>query len=305
MRKFRSIASAKVRLLSSSLSSFCSLLVGRFSPGFPSSDTNYKMRLPIRLKHAFSLLLLAPTMVLLSSCSNNVALKNDNLVNANLTRKADIEIYPDDRPSVPDGKVWWGKQDCASCHGATGSGGSATVNLSDKVWMRKQKPIDQFMFVAYGKPGTNHPALTDKMSKRQIWDLIFYTRSLAVPELNDTEIMAIDPVFGSNCAVCHGKKGKGDGPLAHGLEPVPANFSQFRRFYDRTDDVLYDHIANGIKWEGMPNFLGKEDKAKNVKFDEAYIWKLVQYVRNFHETNLATLPEDTGANKAGATSPIK
>jgi len=260
------------------------------------------MRLPIRLKHAFSLLLLAPGMVLLSSCSSNFSLKNDSLVSANLTRKADILTYPEDRPSVPDGKVWWNQQNCASCHGATGSGGSAPVNLSDKVWMRKIKPIDQFLFVAYGKPGTNHPALADKLSKRQIWDLVFYTRSLAVPELNDAEIMAIDPVFGSNCAVCHGKKGKGDGPLAHALEPVPANFSQYNRFYDRTDDTLYDHIANGIKWEGMPNFLGKEDKAKNLKFDEAYIWKLVQYVRNFHETNLATLPEDTGANKSGSAA---
>lgn len=263
------------------------------------------MRLPIRLKHAFSLLLLTPGMVLLSACQTNVAVKNDSLVSANLTRKNEIEVYPEDRPSVPDGKVYFTKENCASCHGATGGGGSASVNLSDKIWMRKQKPIDQFMVVAYGKPGTNHPALADHMTKRQIWDTVFYTRSLAVPELTDPEIMAMDPVFGSNCAVCHGKKGKGDGPLAHGLEPQPANFSQFRRFYDRTDDVLYDHIANGIKWEGMPNFLGKEDKAKNVKFDEQYIWKLVQYVRNFHETNLPTLKQDTAAPNPGATSPSK
>lgn len=264
------------------------------------------MRLPIRLKHALSLLfLLTPGMVLLSSCSGDMTVKNTELVSANLTRKSDIEIYPDDRPSVPDGKRYWGEQNCASCHGATGSGGSAGVNLADKIWMRKQKPIDQFMLVAYGKENPKHPQLSDKLTKRQIWDLVFYTRSLAVPELNDAEIMAIDPVFGSNCAVCHGKKGKGDGPLAHALEPVPANFSQFRRFYDRTDDTLYDHIANGIKWEGMPNFLGKEDKAKNVKFDEDYIWKLVQYVRNFHETNLATVAQGTAAPKEGESSPTK
>ena len=65
---------------------------------------------------------------------------------------------------------------------------------------------------------------------------------------------------------------------------MPANFQNFARFYDRSDFTLWDHIANGIKWEGMPNFLGKEDKAKNIKFDQAYIWKLVDYVRHFHET---------------------
>lgn len=263
------------------------------------------MQLRHRLKIVMSLVLLVPAISILSSCTSEVAVKDDNLVAANLTRKNDIELYPDDRPSVPDGKVYWGQQNCASCHGATGSGGSASVNLADKNWMRDRKPIDQYMLVAYGKPGTNHPALSDHLTKRQIWDIVFYTRSLAVPELNDPEIAAIDPVFGSNCAVCHGKKGKGDGPLAHSLEPVPANFSQFRRFYDREDKVLWDHIANGIKWEGMPNFLGKEDKAKNVKFDEQYIWKLVQYVRNFQETNLATLPQDVGASKTGANSPIK
>ncbi len=261
------------------------------------------MRLLFRLKNILCLLFLVPVMAILSSCTSEVAVKNEDLVSANLTRKNDIKTYPEDRPSVPDGKVYWEAQNCASCHGATGSGGSAPVNLADKGWMRKQKPIDQFMLVAYGNPKTNHPATADKLTKRQMWDLVFYTRSLAVPALTNEQIMAVDPVFGSNCAVCHGKGGKGDGPLAKNLEPVPANFWQYPRFYDRTDDLLWDHIANGIKWEGMPNFLGKEDKAKNVKFDEDYIWKLVQYVRNFEETNIATLPQDTAAPKT--TSPIK
>ena len=109
--------------------------------------------------------------------------------------------------------------------------------------------------------------------------------------------MEVDAVFGSNCAVCHGKKGYGDGPLAHNLERIPANFQDFKRFYDRTDSTLWDHIANGIKWEGMPNFLGKEDKAKNIKFDEAYIWQLVDYVRHFHETTEKTLPSEAGKEK--------
>ena len=92
-------------------------------------------------------------------------------------------------------------------------------------------------------------------------------------------------VFGANCAVCHGSRGAGDGQLNKGLvlQPAPANFTQFDRFYDRTDEQIWDHIANGIKWEGMPNFLGKQDRGNKVKFDADYIWKLVQYVRNFHE----------------------
>ena len=51
----------------------------------------------------------------------------------------------------------------------------------------------------------------------------------------------------------------------------------------------------------MPNFLGKEDKAKNIKFDDAYIWQLVDYVRHFHETTDKNLPANTGKS----VNPIK
>ncbi len=138
----------------------------------------------------------------------------------------------------------------------------------------------------------NHPAVREKLSRREAWDLVFYVRSLGDLPLDDKTIADVDAVFGSNCAVCHGKKGYGDGPLSKNMEPVPANFQNKARFYDRSDAVLFDHIANGIKWEGMPNFLGKEDKAKDIKFDQAYIWKLVQYVRHFQETTESTLAQN-------------
>ena len=219
--------------------------------------------------------------------------QDSNLANKDLTQSNHAVIFPDDNPSVPDGKVVYEKLNCAQCHSATGEPvkDSATVNLSDKLYMAKQKPVDQYIFLTYGKEGLKHPDLKGQLSRREIWDLVFYVRSLAVPVLSDDEIAKIDPVFGSNCAVCHGKRGHGDGPLARNMDPIPANFHQFDRFYDREDDVLYDHIANGIKWEGMPNFLDKQDRVKNVKFDEAYIRTLVQYVRHFHENNQATLAE--------------
>lgn len=252
------------------------------------------------MKKALTVLSVLPALsVVLTSCTSEVSVKKDTLTDAQLTRPGDIALYPDDRPSIPNGRVYYQQQNCASCHGANGAVpqtfGNKTVILSDKDYIRSRKPIDQYFVVAYGKGENgvdvpNHPKMAEKLTKRQTWDMVFYSRSLAIPELPDTTIAEIDPVFGSNCAVCHGKSGKGDGPLAHNLEPVPANFSLPQRFYDRTDAILYDHIANGIKWEGMPNFLGKEDKAKNVKFDKDYIWKLVQYVRNFHSSNEATDP---------------
>jgi mono/diheme cytochrome c family protein len=148
--------------------------------------------------------------------------------------------------------------------------------------------VEQYDFITFGKEGSDHPAVRSKLRPPEIWNLVFYVRSLSTPPLTDGEIAEVSSVFGANCAVCHGTKGYGNGPLMKGnvLEPAPANFQSFPRFYDRTDELLWDHIANGIKWEGMPNFLGKQDKAKKVTFDEPYIWKMVGYVRHFHESNL-------------------
>lgn len=270
-----------------------------------------------------------PLVAMLASCGGQVTLTKDaNATQPTVTRGAAHLEYPDDTPSSADGKVVWAKAQCAQCHGE-GTGGSSKVNFSDKAYMDQQKPDDQYMFVtyalkpeggaegeyAYTKEVPNHPKTFDTLTKRERWDLVFYMRSLSRPIISNSnpEFLAIDATFGSNCAVCHGKKGNGDGPLATHLEPVPANFASYPRFYDRTDAVLWDHIANGIPWEGMPNFqhhgVPKHDKAKNVTFDDAYIWKLVQYVRHFQSTDVGTAvaqsnnSQENAAKETTSTAP--
>lgn len=252
-------------------------------------------------------LLVIPVIGLLAACGQTeMTMKSDDpLIGERQTEAPkDFVVYPDDRPSIPDGRLVWDKQNCASCHGSNGVGTSTGPALNDPLAMGKLKPVEMYKKITYGKGGneaSDPHNLQPKISNKEIWNLVFYTKSLAIPPLTTAEIDEINAVFGSNCAVCHGTKGDGDGPLARNLEPWPANFQTFRRFYDRTDDTLYDHIANGIKWEGMPNFLGKEDRKKNVKFDQAYIRKLVQYVRNFHVSNEATVVAENSAASGSAT----
>lgn len=248
-----------------------------------------------------TLLLLVPVLALLAGCTQKVSLEGaeQELAQRQVTESLSAIVYPDDRPSIGDGKGDWAKMNCAQCHGETGQpvAGKATVNLSDPEYMAKQKPVDQYVFLTYGKKGSTHAKLKDLLSNRERWDLVFYTRSLGIAPLSVAEWQTIDPVWGANCAVCHGKKGFGDGTLAHNMEPLPANFHQYNRFYDRDDDVLVDHIANGIQvdgkptFAGMPNFKDKEDKAKKVKFDDEYMRKLVQYVRQFHSQVEPTLKD--------------
>ncbi|MBU6453848.1 MAG: c-type cytochrome [Cyanobacteria bacterium REEB67] len=214
---------------------------------------------------------------------------DNGLVSTKVTMGGNEPIWPNDDPSVPDGGGVYQAQNCAACHGVDGKpvAGKSTVDFSSKDWGRQQKPVDEYDFVTFGKKGVEHPKMQGVLRPSQIWNLVFYVRSLSTAPLTDAEIADVLPVFGANCAVCHGTKGYGNGPLMKGntLEPLPANFQSFPRFFDRTDDVLWDHIANGIKWEGMPNFLGKVDKKKNVTFDRDYCYKLVGFVRHFHESN--------------------
>lgn len=256
-----------------------------------------------------TLLPIAPLVaVLLAGCSERMTLKSDqaaSLGDQKLTAApVGTVIYPDDRPSIADGKVWYTQQNCASCHGADGRSTpkGAKAALADPLWAGKRRPVEQFIFLAYGNkqvPG-HEKALREVVRRNQIWDLVAYTRALAAPALSKEEMDAILPVFGANCAVCHGTKGDGDGPLMRNLEPMPANFQTFARFYDRDDDTLFDHIANGIRWEGMPNFLGKKDTRNKVEFDQKYIRKLVAYVRAFHFRSEPTLT----ANQAATTSEV-
>lgn len=251
-----------------------------------------------------------PIMVAMTACTGQLSVGQageEKLASAEVTKGLEKPIYPDAVPSVADGSVYWKQNNCASCHGEAGKGGSASVDLTNAEWMRARKPNDQYMVIAFGKgkeyktptltetahgaaheptePSRTfeHEAYASKLSRRQIWDLVFYARSLAVPVLLKADYDKLKVIFGANCAICHGTRGAGDGPLNKGLvlQPAPANFNQFDRFYDRTDEMLWDHIANGIKWEGMPNFLGKKDK--DFKFNAENIWMLVQFVRNFHE----------------------
>lgn len=268
---------------------------------FARTITNSAQRLQQAGVHAA--LLVLPAALMLASCSQSpmVVDKKDMVSTQQTTVPKNFVVYPDDRPSIPDGAMVWKAQNCAQCHGDDG-GKDPVAKLNDPRAMARHKPVETYKFLAFGDEKSHHPALLQQRSVRDVWNLVFYSRSLATPALTDKDLEAILPVFGANCAVCHGTKGDGDGPLARNLEPMPANFQTFRRFYDRDDDTLFDHIANGIKWEGMPNFLGKEDRKKNVKFDHAYIHKLVQYIRNFHVSNQPTIVAAQPAT-GGATSP--
>jgi high-affinity iron transporter len=70
-----------------------------------------------------------------------------------------------------------------------------------------------------------------------------------VPDMTDVQAL-----FGSNCASCHGLSGRGDGPLAKGMEPQPGDFHNLARQYTRSIYDLYNTITLGVPDTPMVSF---------------------------------------------------
>jgi high-affinity iron transporter len=69
-------------------------------------------------------------------------------------------------------------------------------------------------------------------------------------------------LFAENCAACHGAQGRGDGPAAKGLDPVPADFHDAARMAERSVYGLYNAVTLGVPGTSMTPFakLGEQDR---------------------------------------------
>ena len=64
-------------------------------------------------------------------------------------------------------------------------------------------------------------------------------------------------IYQSQCASCHGASGRGDGPAAAGLQPPPADLSDFRRLVNVTPLDFFRRITIGVTGTAMPAFEGR------------------------------------------------
>jgi high-affinity iron transporter len=61
-------------------------------------------------------------------------------------------------------------------------------------------------------------------------------------------------VYQANCANCHGSLGRGDGPLAAGLEPRPTNLTDASALQDQSPLDYFRRITIGVVGTAMPSF---------------------------------------------------
>ena len=76
-------------------------------------------------------------------------------------------------------------------------------------------------------------------------------------------------VFRTNCEMCHGPQGHGDGPAGQSLEPKPGNLAQVQA--RAGEDYLYWRIHDGKPGTSMVAW-------KGILSDEQ-IWQAVAFIR--------------------------
>lgn len=248
-----------------------------------------------------TLLLMAVVATLgLVGCTQDVALNDAKL--GSIETKNNYQVvkdsfdYPAEEPLLSKGKVVF-NNNCKTCH----SPGSLSYNK-----IRDVRPVDQYLTISRGHGShnvTKHPVFKN-LNTQQKWEAVFYYRFLAGGSAFTVPKKDVANIFGKNCAVCHGKNGFADGTLhtGHGphelgmaptknnFQPAPANFHDFPRFYNRTDDQLVMNVSQGLYPSAMPSWLGRQDKVNNYTFDENLIRELIFYIREFSYRN--DLPDE-------------
>jgi mono/diheme cytochrome c family protein len=95
---------------------------------------------------------------------------------------------------------------------------------------------------------------------------------------NDDLVAHGQQLFKTNCAMCHGAEGKGDGPAGASLNPKPRNLVEGKWKFGGTRLGLYGVLLNGSKGTSMQSY------AHMPSVDR---WSLVHYIRSITQNKVA------------------
>lgn len=99
-----------------------------------------------------------------------------------------------------------------------------------------------------------------------------------------------ETIFAASCAVCHGQKGRGDGPTAEAMEIKPADLTA-GHVQELSDGALFYIITNGKPDTPMPAWQGV--------IEEEDRWNVVNYLRTLGRTLGRTLDGEDGEDELG------
>jgi high-affinity iron transporter len=159
-------------------------------------------------------------------------------------------------------------------------------------------------------PGSEISALADQLRLRVIeaW-------KLSVTPRQSPDIRHGEALFAQHCAACHGTQGRGDGPLAKGMDPAPRDFHDDVRMRQRSLYGLYNTITMGVRGTQMRAFGGLSEADRwalaffaaglranpELVSKGASLWRQGQGQSDFH--SLRELVAQTPGQQAPAGSP--
>ena len=145
---------------------------------------------------------------------------------------------------------------CFTCHGKDGKGDGYAAryqpvkprDLTNDVYMSPRTDQQLFNAISLGSAAFHGPlvmpAWWQSLTEQQRWDLVAYVRTLhRKPPAGDASHGAT--LYADYCWTCHGKTGKGDGPIAVAYKPRPRNLTDRTHMSKRTDYDLYNVISQG------------------------------------------------------------
>lgn len=115
-------------------------------------------------------------------------------------------------------------------------------------------------------------ALTERMRES-----LLRAYNVTVAPRHAPDLAKATTLYETQCAGCHGADGRGNGPLAMGMDPAPADFQERARQEQRSVYALYNAITLGVPGTAM--------QAYGQSLSEGERWMLAFHVSNFLENN--------------------
>lgn len=175
-------------------------------------------------------------------------------------------------------------ENCAACHGETGKGdgpvaldteGMEPRDFTDPASAREQTPHEWFRTITNGNIDNLMPPWRNVLTEQERWDVALYTYTIHY----DVETLAIGERIYQDCAECHGREGRGDGPEAADLTHEVKDLADQSAMITLSDGSIFNMVTQGFE-DVMPSYheLPEEDR-----------WAVVDYARTLSLANVPGL----------------
>ncbi|MDX9999137.1 MAG: cytochrome-c oxidase, cbb3-type subunit III [Phenylobacterium sp.] len=149
---------------------------------------------------------------------------------------------------------------CATCHGAGGTGAKGYPNLRDDVWLWGDGSLDEIhQTIAVGVRGDHDETRISQMpafgrdqmlTAAQINDLTEYVVALSGSQADKVAVGRAAPIYAEQCVACHGPAGKGDPALG------APDLTDGEWLYGSRREDIRSQIENGRNGV-MPSWAGR------------------------------------------------